>query len=155
MKKSMPMHTHAYAKLAAMMLLSFLAMYALMYAMVDRFANVFPNFNQFYMAGLMTAPMLMLEVVLMGAMYERKALNVALVALGAVALLAFWFLIRQQVAITDTQFLKSMIPHHAGAILMCERASLTDPRIVELCRTIVAGQQAEIDQMKAILQTPR
>lgn len=155
MKKSMPMHTHAYAKLAAMMLLSFLAMYALMYAMVDRFANVFPNFNQFYMAGLMTAPMLMLEVVLMGAMYERKALNVALAALGAVALLAFWFLIRQQVAITDTQFLKSMIPHHAGAILMCERASLTDPRIVELCRTIVAGQQAEIDQMKAILQTPR
>jgi len=155
MKKSMPMHTHAYAKLAAMMLLSFLAMYALMYAMVDRFANVFPNFNQFYMAGLMTAPMLMLEVMLMGAMYERKALNVALAALGAVALLAFWFLIRQQVAITDTQFLKSMIPHHAGAILMCERASLTDPRIVELCRTIVAGQQAEIDQMKAILQTPR
>ena len=155
MKKSMPMHTHAYAKLAAMMLLSFLAMYALMYAMVDRFANVFPNFNQFYMAGLMTAPMLMLEVVLMGAMYERKALNVALAALGAVALLAFWFLIRQQVAITDTQFLKSMIPHHAGAILMCERASLTDPRIVELCRTIVAGPQAEIDQMKAILQTPR
>lgn len=155
MKKSMPMHTHAYAKLAAMMVLSFLAMYALMYAMVDRFANVFPNFNQFYMAGLMTAPMLMLEVVLMGAMYERKALNVALAALGAVALLAFWFLIRQQVAITDTQFLKSMIPHHAGAILMCERASLTDPRIVELCRTIVAGQQAEIDQMKAILQTPR
>jgi hypothetical protein len=153
MKKSMPMHTHAYAKLVAMVLLSFLAMYALMYAMVDRFANVYPNFNQFYMAGLMTAPMLVLEIVLMGAMYELKALNVALATLGAAALLAFWFLIRQQVAITDAQFLKSMIPHHAGAILMCERASVADPRIVELCRGIVAGQQAEIDQMKAILQT--
>lgn len=153
MKKSMPMHTHAYGKLAAMVVLSFLAMYALMYAMVDRFANVLPNFNQFYMAGLMTAPMLVLEVVLMGAMYKLKALNVALVALGALALVAFWFLIRQQVAISDTQFLRSMIPHHAGAILMCERASVTDLRIVELCRTIVAGQQAEIDRMKAILQT--
>ena len=28
-----------------------------MYAMVDVFANVFPNFNQLYMAGLMASPM--------------------------------------------------------------------------------------------------
>jgi hypothetical protein len=39
--------------------LSFISMYVLMYAMVDRFANVYPNFNQFYMAGLMTAPMVL------------------------------------------------------------------------------------------------
>ena len=32
-------------------------MYILMYAMVNAFANVYPNVNQFYMAGLMTAPM--------------------------------------------------------------------------------------------------
>lgn len=28
----------------------------------------------------------------------------------------FWMAIRQQVAITDREFLKSMIPNHAGAI---------------------------------------
>lgn len=37
-----------YVRLGVMLFLSFLAMFALMYAMVDRFANVYPNLNQFY-----------------------------------------------------------------------------------------------------------
>jgi uncharacterized protein (DUF305 family) len=41
-----------------------------------------------------------------------------------------------------------MIPHHAGAILMCEQASIPDQEIKDLCRNIISGQQAEIDQMK-------
>jgi uncharacterized protein (DUF305 family) len=61
------------------------------------------------------------------------------------------FLTRQQTAISDRQFLRSMIPHHSGAILMCEDASLQDPRIRELCKTIVKGQQEEIDQMRDML----
>lgn len=44
-----------------------------------------------------------------------------------------------------------MIPHHSGAILMCEQASITDPEIVALCQQIVASQQKEIAQMEAIL----
>ena len=44
-----------------------------------------------------------------------------------------------------------MIPHHSGAILMCDDASLQDPRIRELCKTIVKGQQEEIDQMRDML----
>jgi uncharacterized protein (DUF305 family) len=47
--------------------------------------------------------------------------------------------------------LRSMIPHHSGAILMCNEASLQDQRIRELCKTIVVGQQQEIDQMRTIL----
>ncbi len=54
------MHSHAYARLAAMTVLSFISMYILMYAMVDQLANVYPNINQFYMAGLMTAPMVII-----------------------------------------------------------------------------------------------
>jgi hypothetical protein len=45
-----------YVRLAIMTALSFISMYVLMYAMVNRFANVYNNLNQFYMAGLMTAP---------------------------------------------------------------------------------------------------
>jgi uncharacterized protein (DUF305 family) len=44
-----------------------------------------------------------------------------------------------------------MIPHHASAILMCERASINDPEIKQLCEQIVSGQQSEIDQMRAKL----
>jgi len=47
-----------------------------------------------------------------------------------------------------------MIPHHSGAILMCEQSSLADPEIVALCREIVAAQKAEIAKMRAILARP-
>ena len=57
-----------YSRFALMLLLSFVAMYVLMYAMVDRLGNAVPNINQFYMAGLMTAPMAILEILLMGRM---------------------------------------------------------------------------------------
>ncbi|WP_395708381.1 DUF305 domain-containing protein [Reyranella sp.] len=55
-------------------------------------------------------------------------------------------------AITDREFLKSMIPHHAGAILMCEKAERKAPEIKKLCVEIVASQQAEIEQMKGLLR---
>ncbi len=43
-----------------------------------------------------------------------------------------------------------MIPHHSGAVLMCNRAELSDAEIRALCGKIVRSQQEEIDQMKAI-----
>ena len=140
-----------YARLLAMVVVSFLAMYALMYAMVNELANVFANVNQFYMAGLMTAPMLLIELALMGMMYPNKKLNAVLAAMGVLALVLCWWGIRAQAGVGDRQFLRSMIPHHAGAILMCGQASITDAEIQALCRGIMSGQQKEIDQMKAKL----
>jgi len=35
---------------------------------------------------------------------------------------------------------------------MCKEARLQNPEIRKLCETIISGQQAEIDQMKALLQ---
>lgn len=140
-----------YVYLAVMTVLMFIAMYVLMYAMVNRFENVFPNVNQFYMAGLMTAPMVLIELAIMRAMYENRATNVAIVVISLVALVGFWVGIRQQIAVADAQFLKSMIPHHAGAILMCEQASIRDSEIKSLCSEIIRSQQSEIAQMKKIL----
>jgi hypothetical protein len=141
-----------YARLLVMALLSFLSMYVLMYAMVDRFANIYPNLNQIYMAALMTAPMVLIEILLMSAMYKNVTANSVILAASLVALVGCFFLIREQIAVGDRQFLKSMIPHHAGAILMCAEAPIQDTRIRDLCRTIIRGQQSEIDQMKAILR---
>jgi uncharacterized protein (DUF305 family) len=58
---------------------------------------------------------------------------------------------RTQAAVGDDDFLRSMIPHHSGAILMCEKASLTDAEIIELCARIVRSQAEEIAQMQSIL----
>ena len=145
-------HGMPYLRLHGMVLLSFLAMYALMYAMVDRLGNVLPNLNQFYMAGLMAAAMAILELIVMRGMYPNRTANAVLIAVSVAAMLAFWFGIREQGGIGDRQLLKSMIPHHAGAILMCQRAELSDPDNRALCAGIVASQQAEIDRMKAKLQ---
>ena len=140
-----------YGHLAIMTVLSFIAMYILMYAMVDRFENVYPNFNQFYMAGLMAMPMVLIELAVMKSMYKDKKLNTAFIVVSILLGIAFFIGIRQQAAIGDEQFLKSMIPHHASALLMCEKTSVQDAEIQGLCKTILSGQQAEIDQMKAIL----
>jgi uncharacterized protein (DUF305 family) len=119
--------------------------------MVNTIGNVYNSFNQFYMAGLMTAPMVVIELLVMGAMYKDKRRNAFIIAGSVIAGLLFFLLIRQQAAISDKQFLRSMIPHHAGAILMCEQASIDDAEIKALCDTIISGQQSEIDQMKAKL----
>lgn len=145
------MHGKSYWRLLAMTVLSFGSMFVLMYAMVNTFANAIPNLNQFYMAGLMAAPMVIIELLLMRSMYSSRRWNAAIVAASAVAMLAFWVGIRDQVAITDREFLKSMIPHHAGAILMCEKAEPKTPEIRELCSAIISSQQAEIAQMKRLL----
>jgi uncharacterized protein (DUF305 family) len=137
-----------YKKLAIMMILSFIAMYILMYAMVDKLANVIPNVNQFYMAGLMSMPMLVIELIVMGSMYMNKKLNIVLLITGFAGALVFFICIHQQTGVRDKQFLKSMIPHHAAAVLMVEKASLTDPEIKELANDIITSQQKEIQQMK-------
>jgi uncharacterized protein (DUF305 family) len=59
---------------------------------------------------------------------------------------------QQQVEVSDTQFLRSMIPHHAGAILMCEESPIQDAEIEALCSAIISSHQAEIDQMKTKLR---
>jgi uncharacterized protein (DUF305 family) len=131
--------------------LSFVAMYVLMYGMVNAFANVYMNINQVYMAGLMAAPMAIIELALMGAMYRDRKLNIIAAAASLIALVLFWMLLRNQVGVSDRQFLRSMIPHHAGAILMCEQAPMQDAEIKALCKNIIASQQAEIAQMKTKL----
>ncbi len=135
-----------------MTVLSFIAMYILMYAMVNELTNVYPSFNQFYMAAVMTAAMVVIELIVMGGMYPNKRLNGALVIASVLLLALFWTAIRQQTAINDRQFLKSMIPHHAGAILMCKQAVLKDADVLQLCENIKRGQQQEIDWMKAKLR---
>jgi uncharacterized protein (DUF305 family) len=122
-----------------------------MYAMVDVFGNAFNSFNQVYMAALMSASMVLIEIPLMWGMYQSKKLNIIILAVGLVVLVGSFMAIRRQVAISDRQFLHSMIPHHAGAILMCNEASILDQEIKNLCRNILTSQQAEIDQMKAML----
>lgn len=142
------MHTRILLLMGA---LHFVIMFILMYAMVDVLDHVYLNINNLYMAAIMTAPMLLLEAVMMRSMYKQPYLLNIVMGASAVALVVFFISIRQQSFVQDEQFLRSMIPHHSGAILMCERATLQDAELQELCQSIIESQQAEIDQMEEIL----
>ena len=64
-----------YSRFFVMVGLHFIAMYIFMYAMVNEFGNVFNSFNHVYMAVLMTASMILIEIPLMMSMYKSKRLN--------------------------------------------------------------------------------
>lgn len=144
-----------YLRLLAALVASYVVMLASMFSRVNVLSNVFLSLNQVYMAGLMVAPMLLIMLIVMGSMFKKKRLNAVLFVAGVVLTGLFWLLVRTQAGVGDQQFLRSMIPHHAGAILVCEEASLTDPRIEELCRQIIEAQVREIREMKGFMQDAR
>lgn len=132
--------------------LSAVVMYLVMFTMIDGTAEFYNNVNNVYMTAMMVSPMALLMLLMMGSMYPNRRLNLALyAAFGAVFILSFWAM-RTQALVGDAQFLRSMIPHHSGAVLMCREASIRDPEIVALCGQIEQSQKAEITQMKAILK---
>jgi len=124
----------------------------IMLSRVNVFENVFLSLNQVYMAGLMVAPMLIIMLLAMGNMYKNKSLNIVLLVAGTAAIGLFWTLVRTQAAVGNQQFLRSMIPHHAAAILVCEQASITNQSIQELCGEIIATQKEEIRIMKELMR---
>lgn len=136
-----------------MFLLHFIAMYILMYAMVnDLRSNGVQQLQQVYMAALMSSSMIGIELAVMRSMYPDKRMNAIVLVSSIVLLVGSYAFIRQQTAIGDKQFIRSMIPHHAGAILMCREASIKDKEVKDLCGAIISSQQSEIDQMKGILK---
>jgi uncharacterized protein (DUF305 family) len=91
----------------------------------------------------------------MRGMYQNRRLNAVVTVASVAAGVVFFLFIRQQTGVADEQFLRSMIPHHAGAILMCERSELRDPELRKLCAAIISSQQEEIDLMTTMLRQSR
>src|SRR5919106_3280671 len=141
----------SYRLLGFEMAIDFVIMYFVMYTMIATVDHLYLNINNLWMTLMMVAPMTIVMLLSMRSMFQSPRLN-AVIVLGAVLVfVASFAAMRKQTAIGNAQFLRSMIPHHSGAILMCEQASITDPEIVKLCRDIVEAQKKEIAQMQAIL----
>lgn len=148
------MTSHHYMMLGLNLLISLIIMYFVMFTMIWSVGDLFNNVNTFYMALTMATPMGILMLLMMRMMYPNRKLNLLLYALFAsLFILAFWGT-RAQGLVGDRQFVRAMIPHHSGAILMCNRAAIRDAEIRDLCFKpdgIVDSQTREIAQMKAFL----
>lgn len=147
MKKNMTVTT-----LIIMSVLHFLIMYGLMFSTVASVDHIYMSNQRLFMAGIMTAPMIVIEILLMGSMYQNKKVLYSLLAGSSIVFILFFTFIRYQTTIDNKQFLQAMIPHHSAAILMCNEAAITDPDIQELCDDIVATQKKEIEIMKRELK---
>jgi uncharacterized protein (DUF305 family) len=145
----------SYQKLGLALLINTVIMFILTFVMIDRMEHFVVNLNRIYMALIMAAPMGLVMMLVMNSMFKNKRLNAVLYLTFAGLTVLFFLLIRTQTPVGDVQFLRSMIPHHSGAILMCERSTITDQEIIELCGEIVQTQEEEIAQMEAILQRMR
>ena len=149
-------HEHAasgsYGRLGVELAVDFVVMYLVMYTMIATLAHFHLNLNSAYMTLMMVAPMAIIILISMRSMFPSRRINLAICAGAAAIFLMSFTAMRTQAGIGNAEFLRAMIPHHSGAILMCEQASISDPEIVALCRGIVESQQKEIAQMQAILQ---
>ena len=157
MENMKPMHPMkgSYRSFAIELVLDFIIMYLVMYTMIASLGHFYFNLNNVYMTLMMVSPMAILMLVFMRSMYPSKRTNLLIGGLAALVFAVSFWGMRTQAAVGDTEFLRSMIPHHSGAVLMCEQASVTDPEIIALCDGIVRGQQAEIAQMQALLEKRR
>lgn len=143
---------NAYASLALQSVASGVVMYLVMFVMIDRLSSFYNNLNMLYMTLMMVAPMVVLMVLAMRHMFPSGTANAVLLAAAVAVFAGSFLLIRTQTTIGDKAFLRSMIPHHSGAVLMCRQAALNDPQVTRLCSEIVRSQLQEIEEMKGILQ---
>lgn len=147
------MTRHDYKMLAVNLVLSLLIMYVAMFAMIWAWGEFVQNINFFYMALVMWAPMAIVMLLTMKSMYSNAKLNMVLYGVFIAVFVLSFVGIRDQTFVGDRQFLRSMIPHHSGALLMCNRSDLRDAEIRDLCfgpDGIVTSQTREIAQMRAI-----
>jgi len=142
----------AYGSLAIELSIDFVIMYFVMYTMIATTDHLYLNLNNVYMTLMMVAPMALVMLVLMRSMFPARRLN-WIIGIGAIVIfIGSYAAMRTQAAVDDKEFLRSMIPHHSGAVLMCEQANIKDPEIIALCSQIIVGQQKEITQMQEILK---
>ena len=146
---------NSYFSLAVQTIISGIIMYLVMFVMIDQLDSFYNNLNMFYMTLMMVAPMVVMMILAMRHMFYSRAANSVLIGLSLIAFFSSFALIRTQTTIGDTGFLRSMIPHHSGAILMCQEANLSNSDIVQLCKNIIQSQRKEIEQMKTILARQR
>ena len=140
-----------YTKFAAMIITSTVAMFVMMYLNTYAVSHVWFSETRTYMALYMGAGMAIIMLAFMLGMYNNKKLNVAIFILAAVLFAVSLYLVRSQSTVSDSAYMKAMIPHHSIAILTSERSNIEDVRVRELADGIIKAQRKEIKEMEWLI----
>ena len=140
-----------YLKFALMMATSFVVMYIVMFLNVDVFDHVMLSPTRTYMTFLMIFPMVLIMMGFMWGMYKMKVWNYVIMATAVVGFVLCYVGLRQQIFVSDVQWMKAMIPHHSSAIMVSQKAHLKDPEAIQLAEEIIEAQEKEIAEMKRMI----
>lgn len=140
-----------YRRFFAMIAISTLVMYGLMYLNTYQISHVRFSQTRAWMALLMGAVMAVIMLGFMWKMYDRPPVKFAIVGASVgIFALSLW-LVRSQETVGDVSFMKAMIPHHSIAIMTSRRAHISDPRVRELADAIIEAQVREIREMERLI----
>jgi len=140
-----------YRRFAAMIALSTLVMYGLMYLNTYQFEHVRYSETRLYMALIMGAVMAVIMLGFMWSMYGKTRINQAILGGAVIVFASSLWLVRSQATVGDVAYMKAMIPHHSIAIMTSGRAHIRDPRVRELADGIIEAQVREIAEMDALI----
>lgn len=141
----------AYLRFAAMIAVSTIVMFGLMYLNTYTADHVFFSQTRAWMALYMGAVMALIMLGFMLAMYKNSRINIAIAVTSVAVFAGALFLVRSQNTVGDAAWMKAMIPHHSIAIMTSRRAHIKDPRVRKLADEIIEAQVREIGQMKQLL----
>lgn len=141
-----------YLRFAAMILTGMVVMYWTMFAGVWEWSHVRFSESRVFMAVTMGGAMGLVMLAWMLNMYKNAKANVVVVLASLLLLGGGVFLDRSQVTVDDTDYMRSMTPHHSLAITRSERAQLQDVRVCELAVKISEAQRQEIKEMAWLIE---
>ncbi|MEO8223610.1 MAG: DUF305 domain-containing protein [Gammaproteobacteria bacterium] len=141
-----------YARFAAMIFVSTVVMFGLMYLNTYEIDHAYFSETRAYMALVMGATMAVIMLGFMLHMLKNPGANVAILIAGVLAFSVSLWLVRSQATVGEVSYMKAMIPHHSIAILTSERARISDPRVRKLADGIIEAQRREIAEMKQLIE---
>lgn len=141
----------SYLRFAAMIAVSTLVMFGLMYLNTYTADHVFFSQTRAWMALFMGAVMALIMLGFMLSMYKNRRANIAIAVTSVAVFVGALFLVRSQTTVGDAAWMKAMISHHSIAIMTSRRAHIKDPRVRKLADEIIAAQLREIAEMKGLL----
>src|SRR5574338_350171 len=144
-----------WSRFAAMIGMSTLIMFFLMYQLVYSLDDAMLSINRIIASLIMGCVMTIVMLAFMWPMYNGVKTKAFVLVVAALATLILLSVNRSQALIGDVNFMKSMIPHHSIAVNNARKASISDPRVRRLADGIIESQVLEIAEMKLLIDDIR
>ncbi|TFL16798.1 DUF305 domain-containing protein [Jannaschia formosa] len=141
----------SYTRFGLMILTSTVVMFILMYLNTYAWEHLFFSETRTYMAIMMGATMAIIMLAYMLGMYQNKTLNIVIFVSAVIVFALSLWLVRSQVTVSGTSYMRAMIPHHSIAVMTSERAQIRDPRVAKMAHEIILAQRREIAEMRYLI----